>query len=646
MSARSLLDWIGIQALNSKQQTAVDVKQQTAIDVAPDFVPSLSVSVVIPTLDEATNLPHVFATLPKWVHEVVLVDGGSIDGTVATARRLRPNLKVVMQTGTGKGDALAAGFAACRGDVIVMLDADGSMDGNEIPRFVQALLNGADFAKGSRFIDGGRSDDITPIRQIGNKGLNLLVNGLFSTRYTDLCYGYNAFWAHCLPRISLDCDGFEVETLMNIRAAKAGLIVQEVPSHEYSRIYGTSKLMVFRDGRRVANTILRERFRGRVDGAVLPEPAILSGRDLSPRVRLAPSMQEPASTPAAVQEHRSTPAAKPASSVDVSVVICAYTEERWDDVLAAVQSVQSQQTQPREIIVVVDHNPPLLDRLRAALPDIVVIANAEQKGLSGGKNSGIAIAHGAIVAFLDDDAVAAPDWLTHLTKWYENPGVAGVGGATHPVWARGRPWWFPVEFDWVVGCAYQGMPATGVPVRNLLGGNASFRREVFTAVGGFVSGIGRAAGKHPLGCEETEFCIRLRQRYPNTVLLLDHGAVIWHRVPESRCTWSYFRSRCYAEGLSKALVTQLVGAADGLSSERYYCTRTLPRGIVRQLLSAARLDSASVARAGAIIAGATSAAQGYAAGLVSSSWGRTSSVGQGLNVLVHEREPTGHRPGT
>jgi glucosyl-dolichyl phosphate glucuronosyltransferase len=327
-------------------------------------------------------------------------------------------------------------------------------------------------------------------------------------------------------------------------------------------------------------------------------------------------------------------AAKPASAADVSVVICAYTEERWDDVLAAVQSARDQRTQPREIIVVVDHNPRLLERLRAALPDVVVIPNVEQQGLSGGKNSGIAAARGAIVVFLDDDAIATADWLTYLVRWYEDPSVAGVGGATHPLWATQRPRWFPGEFDWVVGCAYQGMPGTGVPVRNLLGGNASFRREVFAAVGGFVSGIGRAAGKLPLGCEETEFCIRLRQRYPDAVLLLDHRAVIWHRVPESRCTWSYFRSRCYAEGLSKALVTQRVGAADGLSSERYYCTRTLPSGVVRELRSAARLEPASLARAGAIIAGVTSAARGYAAGRMSSAWAARAPKARRAGVMA------------
>jgi glycosyltransferase involved in cell wall biosynthesis len=208
----------------------------------------------------------VFATLPRWVHEVVLVDGHSSDDTVAVARRLRPGLRVVTQRGRGKGDALAAGFAACTGDIIVMIDADGSTDGREIVRFVAALAAGADYVKGSRFATGGGSDDITLGRRIGNRVLSSLVNLLYRTRYTDLCYGYNAFWARHLDVLGPDCAGFEVETLLNIRAAKAGLLVHEVPSHERGRIHGASNLRAVRDGWRVLRTILRERFARTPDG--------------------------------------------------------------------------------------------------------------------------------------------------------------------------------------------------------------------------------------------------------------------------------------------------------------------------------------------------------------------------------------------
>ncbi len=217
------------------------------------------VSVVVPAMNEAENLPHVFATLPRWVDEVVLVDGNSTDDTVAVARRLRPGLRVVSQRGKGKGNALAEGFAACTGDIIVMIDADGSTDGREIIRFVGALVAGADYAKGSRFANGGGSDDITPIRRLGNFVLSTMVNRLYGTRYTDLCYGYNAFWARHLDALGLDCDGFEIETLMNIRAAKAGLRIHEIPSHERNRIHGASNLRAVRDGWRVLKTIIRER---------------------------------------------------------------------------------------------------------------------------------------------------------------------------------------------------------------------------------------------------------------------------------------------------------------------------------------------------------------------------------------------------
>ena len=219
----------------------------------------VQVSVVIPTLNEAENLPYVLARLPQGLHEVIVIDGHSTDDTVAIAQRLRPDVRVLIQTGRGKGNALAAGFGACTGDIVVTLDADGSTDPAEIRRFVAALCAGADFVKGSRFAQGGTSSDITRTRRLGNYALNALVNRLYRTSFTDLCYGYNAFWAHCLPYMRVDCDGFEVETLVNVRAAKAGLVIHEVPSFEYDRLSGASNLRAVRDGSRVLRTILRER---------------------------------------------------------------------------------------------------------------------------------------------------------------------------------------------------------------------------------------------------------------------------------------------------------------------------------------------------------------------------------------------------
>lgn len=227
------------------------------------------ISVVLPVLNEAENLYYVLPYLPSIVTEVILVDGHSNDETIAVAQQLCPQIKVIAQTRKGKGNALKEGFAACTGDIIIMLDGDSSTDPLEIPRFVEALQQGNAFAKGSRFLKGGGSEDITFLRRLGNYGLSVLVNLLFQTRYSDLCYGYNAFWRSYLDQLAVDCDGFEVETLLNLRAHKAGLKVVEVPSYERLRIFGVSHLRVLRDGWRVFQTILRERFE---DVRPLPQP--------------------------------------------------------------------------------------------------------------------------------------------------------------------------------------------------------------------------------------------------------------------------------------------------------------------------------------------------------------------------------------
>jgi len=298
----------------------------------------------------------------------------------------------------------------------------------------------------------------------------------------------------------------------------------------------------------------------------------------------------------------------------ISVVICAYTDERWDDVIAAVESLRRQTAAPKEIVVVVDHRPTLLKRVRRALPEVIAIPNMGPTGLSGARNSGVVASTGSVVAFLDDDARAAPDWLERIALAYRDPRVIGVGGTSEPVWPGKRPAWFPAEFDWVVGCTYRGMPEQTSQVRNLIGSNMSLRRDVLEQLGGFTSGIGRV-GVRPVGCEETELCIRAAQRWPDTLLLYEPRARVSHRVSHGRATWSYFRSRCFSEGLSKALVSRLVGAGDGLATERAYTRRTLPLGVVHGLSDAVcRRDLGGLARAAAISTGLLMTASGYLLG--------------------------------
>jgi glycosyltransferase involved in cell wall biosynthesis len=217
------------------------------------------ISVIIPAHNEEHNLPYVLPRIPHFVGEVILVDGHSTDATVEVARRIRPNISILYQDGDGKGNALRQGFAASTGDIIVMLDADGSTDPAEIPVFVEALMQGYDFAKGSRFLKGGGSQDITWLRAMGNSCLRFTVNCLFGTHFSDLCYGYNAFKRSCLDSVVLDCDGFEIEAQLYLRVHKARLAIIEIPSVEYPRLYGKSNLRTLRDGRRVFQTILREK---------------------------------------------------------------------------------------------------------------------------------------------------------------------------------------------------------------------------------------------------------------------------------------------------------------------------------------------------------------------------------------------------
>jgi glycosyltransferase involved in cell wall biosynthesis len=297
----------------------------------------------------------------------------------------------------------------------------------------------------------------------------------------------------------------------------------------------------------------------------------------------------------------------------VTVIICAYTLERWDALKNAVGSCLAQTRRPDQVVVVVDHNDELLERATAELEGVVVLANASAKGLSGARNTGVEASSGDVIAFLDDDAFADPDWLAALCIPFEDDAVAGVGGWIVPEWQGHVADWFPETYYWILGCSYQGLPPSGATLRNPIGANMAIRRRVFAAVGGFTSGIGRI-GKVPLGCEETELCIRYTARAPDERFVLARDAVVHHLVPRSRLSWHYFRSRCWAEGLSKAAVSSLVGSKHGLASERAHLARSLPRELGRCVAQLPRHPRTAATKGSLILVGASVAAAGLVRG--------------------------------
>jgi len=251
-------------------------------------------------------------------------------------------------------------------------------------------------------------------------------------------------------------------------------------------------------------------------------------------------------------------------------------------------------------------------------PGVVVLPNIGSRGLSGARNTGVAAATGDVVAFLDDDAAAEPDWLERLTEHYADPSVVGVGGLVEPRWTTGPPRWFPAEFGWVVGCSYTGLPLVTATVRNPIGANMSFRRDQLLAVGGFATSVGRV-GTDALGCEETELSIRLASRFPSTRILHEPSAVVHHCVSVERERWTYFRRRCWAEGLSKAEVSRLSDPRRALASERGYAFRTVPAGAARDVAAAVReRDPSRLARAAVGVTGLAVTAAGYFSGRVRS----------------------------
>jgi hypothetical protein len=300
---------------------------------------------------------------------------------------------------------------------------------------------------------------------------------------------------------------------------------------------------------------------------------------------------------------------------DVSVVLCAYDEQRFDDLLAAVRSVQQQSTAPREIIVAIDNNPALLKRLRASAPEVMAVESTGVRGAGAARNCGVSHASGAIVAFLDDDAIAMPGWIDRATAAFTDGRVLGVGGTIRPSWKTVRPRWMAHEFYWTMGCTYPGLPTARAPVRNLIAANMFVRRDAFLELDGFLAGFGKTGARS--GTDETELCIRANQRWPEAVWLHDPEVAVMHSVPESRTRVGYFLTRCYDEGRAKASIVALRGGRDGLSSERTYTTRILPRGFLRGLKEAALGgDLSGAARSLSIAGGLAATLAGYAVGRI------------------------------
>jgi glycosyltransferase involved in cell wall biosynthesis len=302
--------------------------------------------------------------------------------------------------------------------------------------------------------------------------------------------------------------------------------------------------------------------------------------------------------------------AVPSQPPTISVVVCAFTRERLEVMSEAIAALRAQTLPPHEVVLVIDHAPELLDEVRGLWPDLRIVANRERQGLSGARNTGVAEAGGEVVAFLDDDAIPASDWLARLAAAYADPDVLGAGGTVRPRWLEGKPAWFPPEFDWVVGCTHSGMPQELEPVRNLVGANMSFRRAPLLEVGGFSHDLGRV-GTLPVGCEETDLSIRVHQRWPEAEILYDPAATVEHVVPPARGKVRYFLDRCRAEGRSKAVLTGMVGSDDGLSSERSYVRRTLPLGFLRDLGAVFRGDFGGVSRAAMIVVGLAATSVDY-----------------------------------
>jgi GT2 family glycosyltransferase len=305
--------------------------------------------------------------------------------------------------------------------------------------------------------------------------------------------------------------------------------------------------------------------------------------------------------------------ARQAAFLPVSIVVCAYTERRWEQIRAAIQSCLSQIPAPQQVLLVIDHNPELAARARRELVDVTVVESDDVQGLSGARNTGLRAATEPVTVFLDDDAEARPGWLAALVEPYNQPGVVATGGGVLPRWPGPRPTWMPPTFDWVVGCSYLGMPESTGVIRNPIGANMSMRTGLARDVGGFDTSVGRV-GRKPRGCEETELSIRLTAARPGSCVLYIPAAEVDHHVAPERISIRYFLSRCWNEGLSKAAVVQLAGSGPGLERERRHAAAVIPAALVKDLARVVTGDFAALQRTFVALSGLSAAVAGYLTG--------------------------------
>lgn len=549
-------------------------------EVLADHMSRPRVSVVIPAVIEERNLGYVASPFRAMSTKFVFVNGASTGNRAEVARRLWPDGVHVMQARRGKGNALACGFAAAAGDIIVMIDADGSTDPAEIPRYVGA---GADYAKGSRFIPGGGSANITMFRRLANRGLSVLVNVLFATRFTDQCYACNAFWrrcldVRCLPDVGAEeaqwGDGFEIETLINTRVRASRLKVVEVFAHnrkrkqraakrEYSTdwwlsnnppLYTEGEQVFLRLGNAWSWTgMLAER----CPFGFFTAPMVHGGHTTA---YICTTVETP------MPKGREGDLGGTIDDVDVSVVMACYTEERLPSIRSALTSLGRQSLQARKVIVAVDNNAPLADLLATEFDWASVVLNSGGRGASATRNRGVECVDTTYTAFLDDDETADPDWLRELTRPFAEPDVVGTGGQYEASWSTPKPPWFPDEFAWVVGGSYVGLPQVTSQIRNVWSGNMAVRTAAFRQVGGFRTDFGkRGYISQP---EDTDLCIRMAAA--GGVWMYVPTAVIFHDVPASRTSLGFFTSRCYAEGSGKALMRKHLDSGSAIDTERDY----------------------------------------------------------------------------